>query len=71
MIVAVGTQNTERLLLALTAMGGVLLLAREIKSMNTHILGRATGLAGAEALCALLLWTVPALPPSVVAVPDS
>jgi spermidine synthase len=67
MIVAVGTQNTERLLLALTAMGGVLLLAREIKSMNTHILGSAIGLTGAASLCALLLWTVPALPPSVVA----
>jgi len=63
LIVSVGTQNTERLLLALTALGGVALLAREIKPLSVG----AVGLAGAAALCALLLWTVPALPPSVVA----
>ena len=63
LIVSVGTQNTERLLVALTAIGGAWLLAREIKPLPV----RAIGLIGATAACALLLWTVPALPPSVVA----
>ncbi len=63
LIVAVGTQNTERLLVALTAIGGGWLLAREIKPLPA----RALSLIAAAALGAFLLWTVPALPPSVVA----
>src|ERR1700733_15051053 len=41
LIVTVGTQNTERLLILLTAAGGVLLLAREIKSPPVRGLGMA------------------------------
>ena len=63
LVVAIGSQNVQRLMLALTALGGVLLLAHEIKQVSL----RALGGVAAIAVAAVLIWKIPALPPSIVA----
>ena len=62
LVVAIGSQNTQRVMLALTALGGLGLLISQLKTPVW-----LAGTAAAAAVAAFLVWTVPPLPPSVVA----
>ena len=63
LIVAIGSQDTQKVIVALTAVGGVALLAWELKPIALRASMAAVGAAGA----AYLIMTVPPLPASVVA----
>ena len=63
LVVAIGSQNVQRLMLGLTALGGISLLALEIRPVAL----RAAGAVAAAALTVFLVWKMPPLPASVVA----
>jgi spermidine synthase len=63
LVVAIGSQNVQRLMLGLTALGGISLLALEIRPAAL----RLGGAVAAAALAVALVWTLPPLPASVVA----
>ncbi len=62
LVVAIGTQNTQRVMLALTALGGIGLLLSQLKTPVWM-----AGAAASAAIAAVLVWKVPPLPASLVA----
>lgn len=60
-----GTQNTERVLIAISAMGGLFLLLPLTRSARNNALELAAGVAAG--LIALLIWNVDRLPAELIA----
>jgi spermidine synthase len=65
LIPAIGTQNTQRALLVLSALGGLLVLAPLIRHARTQTLELSTGVA--VGLVALLAWGVHKVPDELIA----